>query len=222
MGHKITVEEHPWPAVLIHWTHLVSFLVLIVTGLLIHMAPAGVDMQLVRTLHFFMMFVFLLTTIVRIYYAIFGRGTAKAGKTTLEPDWTNFWPEKANKGQFFETIKYYLFIRKTHPNCPKYNPLQKMTYGFLFPAGTFFMALTGFALWTNTLQYFTWFTNAVGGLGNVRVMHYFGMWALVIFWMIHVYLVVFEEPEQMLTMMFHYAPGESDAKTADAKAAAKS
>ncbi|MBI5231196.1 MAG: cytochrome b/b6 domain-containing protein [Coriobacteriales bacterium] len=218
MAHNMTVEEHPWPAIVMHWLHVVSFLTLIVTGILIYQPPLGINMEMVRTLHFFMMFVFMLTFIVRVYWAFFGRGSANAGSTMMVADWRHFAPERENRGQFFEFVKYYLFLRRTHPKIPKYNPLQKMTYGVLFPLGIILMAVTGFAIWTNTMAYLTWFTDLVGGLGVVRLMHYFGMWILIMFWMIHVYLTVFEEPGQLLTMFFHYLPGgASTSKTETAK-----
>ena len=41
MSHKLTRLEHPWPAVLMHWAHLLSFFVLIATGLAIHAHPTA-------------------------------------------------------------------------------------------------------------------------------------------------------------------------------------
>ena len=41
MSHKLTRLEHPIPAVLMHWAHLLSFFVLIATGLHIMLTPTG-------------------------------------------------------------------------------------------------------------------------------------------------------------------------------------
>lgn len=193
-----------------HWVHLVSFLTLAVTGILIQQAPLGVPMEMVRNIHFILMFIFVATTVVRIYWALVGR-SANSGSTLVIPDRIHFGIEKSNRGQFFQYIKYYTFLRRTRPPVPKYNPLQKMTYSLLFPLGVLWMALTGFSIWTNTAAAMSWFTNLVGGLDQMRLLHYFGMWAMIVFFMIHLYLVAVEEPLQFLTMLFHYAPGESDA-----------
>lgn len=212
MAHKLTVEEHPWPAVLMHWTHAVSFISLIVTGILIHTAPLNVPMQTVRSIHFVMMFVFISTTVARIYWALVG-WSANGGQTEMVRDYTHFGIEKSSRGLFWEYLKYYLFIRRTRPEVAKYNPLQKLTYTLLFPVGVLWMALTGFALWTNTAAAMSWFTNMSGGLDTVRVLHYLGMWAMTVFWLIHFYLVLVEEPGQMATMLFHTAPGGGDETT---------
>ncbi len=206
MAEAFTVEEHPLTAVVLHWVHLVSFLSLAVTGLLIWAAPVGWNIAAARNFHFVMMFVFVLTTIVRIYWAFLGRGSADTGKTTLVRDYKHFAPEAANKGLFIEWIKYYLFVRKSKPPVPKYGTLQKMTYGILFPVSILLMALTGFAMWSNTAAAMMWFTNLLGGLDTVRMWHLFLCWIMLIFVAIHVYLVVFEEPVQLYSMLFHVMP----------------
>ena len=68
MSHKLTRLEHPWPAVLMHWAHLLSFFVLIATGLAIHAHSDVIGTTgAVRQVHFIAMYVFILTTVARIY-----------------------------------------------------------------------------------------------------------------------------------------------------------
>ena len=84
MSHKLTRLEHPWPAVTLHWAHLLSFFVLIATGLAIHAHSDVIgSMQFVRQTHFIVMYVFILTTVMRIYWAFFGAGSARARR-----DWS--------------------------------------------------------------------------------------------------------------------------------------
>lgn len=215
MAH-VTVEEHPWPAVIMHWVHLVSFLTLVVTGIIISQPPLGVPMHTVRNIHFIVMFIFIATAVVRVYWALVGR-SANTGQTAMVRDRIHFGVEKANRGLFFQYIKYYLFLRKTRPLVPKYNPLQKMTYSILFPLGVIWMAITGFAIWTNTMDFFAPITRLVGGLDQMRVLHYFGMWAMVVFFAIHLYLVIVEDPLEFLPMLFHTAPGGGDSASAPAQ-----
>ena len=61
MSHKVTVEEHPLPAVVLHWVHLISFLILAFTGLAIHYKPSGWPMGSIVNLHYLNMFVFVCT-----------------------------------------------------------------------------------------------------------------------------------------------------------------
>jgi Ni/Fe-hydrogenase b-type cytochrome subunit len=207
MAHNVTRLEHPWPAVIMHWFHLLSFFVLIVTGLVIHahsdvLGPLGV----IRQVHFLAMFVFVLTSITRIYWAFFGAGSAASGTLVRKRDWRFFGPSGADIVAFPKWIAYYLFIRKIKPPIEKYNPLQKLTYVLLFPLGILIMALSGFAMFQPTAAAMVWFTNAFGGLNGVRLMHYWTMWVMIMFFMIHLYLVLFEEPVQAAVMLARTVP----------------
>jgi Ni/Fe-hydrogenase 1 B-type cytochrome subunit len=190
-----------------HWLHLLSFFVLIVTGLVIHahsdaLGPIGAN----RQVHFIAMFIFVLTTITRIYWAFFGAGSARSGGLVRERDWRFFGLGGADLRAFPSWIAYYLFLRKTKPPVVKYNPLQKLTYVLLFPLGILVMALSGFAMWSPTAPAMAWFSTAFGGLNGVRLMHYWTMWILIAFFMIHLYLVIAEEPVQASTMLARTVP----------------
>jgi Ni/Fe-hydrogenase 1 B-type cytochrome subunit len=207
MSHKLTRLEHPLPAVVMHWAHLLSFFVLIATGLQIHahtntLGPLGT----VRQVHFVVMYVFILTTVVRIYWAFFGGGSAALGGLQRHRDWKFFGLTWADIKSLPQWIAYYLFIRKTRPHCVKYNPLQKLTYVLLFPLGILVMALTGFSLFAPTAEAMVWYTNLLGGLNNVRLVHYLVMWVLIVFFMIHLYLVVVEDPAEAQIMLLHSVP----------------
>jgi len=207
MAHKLTRLEHPWPAVLMHWSHLLSFFVLIATGLAIHahsdaLGPIGT----VRQIHFVVMYVFVLTAIVRIYWAFFGAGSAVLGGTTRVRDWRHFGMGAADWKAIPSWIAYYTFFRKTKPAVVKYGALQKITYMVLFPLGILVMALSGFAMFTPTAGAMAWFANIFGGLNGVRLMHYWTMWILIVFFMIHLYLVLVEEPAQAATMLARTVP----------------
>ena len=207
MSHKLTRLEHPWPAVVMHWAHLLSFFVLIATGLAIHahssvFGPIGV----VRQVHFVVMYIFILTTVVRIYWAFFGPGSAAIGGLVRRRDWKHFGLTGQDFKSLGQWIGYYLFLRKTRPYCTKYNPLQKLTYVVLFPLGILFMALTGFAMFTPTAGAMLWFTGFMGGLNAVRLAHYLAMWVLIVFFMIHLYLVVVEDPAEASIMLLRTVP----------------
>jgi Ni/Fe-hydrogenase b-type cytochrome subunit len=207
MPHKFTRLEHPWPAVLMHWAHLLAFFVLIGTGLQIHahsgwFGPIGAVSQV----HFIAMYVFILTTIVRIYWAFFGAGSAALGGLTRHRDWKFFGLDMDDVKSTPSWIAYYLFLRKTKPHAFKYGSLQKLTYAVLFPLGILIMALSGFAMFLPTAGAMSWFAHIFGGLNGVRLMHYLTMWVLIVFFMIHLYLVLVEEPGQAAIMLFRTVP----------------
>jgi Ni/Fe-hydrogenase 1 B-type cytochrome subunit len=207
VSEKESRQEHPLPAVLMHWVHLLSFLILIVTGLMIHTpVPQVAPMVTVQQIHFISMYVFILTTVVRIYWAFFGRGSANVASTKMISDYKHFALNKFDLRTMGQWIKYYLFMRKTRPYTAKYNPLQKVTYGFLFPLGTLFMALTGFSLFQPTAAALSWWTNLFGGQNGVRLAHYWCMWVLIVFVMIHLYLVLAEDLKEMPNMLFRHVP----------------
>lgn len=207
MSHKLTRLEHPWPAVALHWAHLLSFFVLIATGLAIHAHTNVIGtMQFVRQTHFIVQFVFILTTVARIYWAFFGAGSAAIGGLVRHRDWRFFGLSGADFKALPQWVAYYLFLRKTHPAVTKYNPLQKLTYLVLFPLGILVLALTGFAMFAPTAGAMAWFANAFGGLNGVRLMHYLTMWIMIAFFMIHLYLVIVEDPAELSVMLARNVP----------------
>jgi Ni/Fe-hydrogenase 1 B-type cytochrome subunit len=210
MSHKLTRLEHPWPAVLMHWAHLLSFFALIATGLAIHAHSDVIGTTgMMRQVHFIAMYVFVLTTVVRLYWALFGAGSARLGGLVRERDWKFFgltWDDVKSTPSW---IAYYTFLRKTKPPVVKYGSLQKLTYAILFPLGILVMALSGFSMFAPTASGMLWYTNMVGGLNAVRLIHYFTMWILIMFFMIHLYLVLVEEPAQASTMLFRTVPSGS-------------
>lgn len=216
MAEKISKEEHPIAAIVMHWVHLLSFFALILTGLYIHSPiPSVHGMFLIQQIHFISMYVFILSTVARIYWAFFGAGSAARGAKVKMRDYKHFSFGKLDGQTWFEWIKYYLFVRKTKPRSSKYNPLQKGVYGYFFPVAIALMALTGFALFVPTASAMMWFTNLLGGAAMVRLVHYFGMWILIAVFMVHLYLVLFEDTKEALPMLVAWVPrpNESTATT---------
>jgi Ni,Fe-hydrogenase I cytochrome b subunit len=92
---------------------LLSFFVLIATGLAIHAGSNAIGtIGFVRQTHFVAMFVFVLTTVTRIYWAFFGAGSAPTGGLVRHPDWRRL---TGVDWKFIPALGYYLFLRKAHP-----------------------------------------------------------------------------------------------------------
>jgi Ni/Fe-hydrogenase 1 B-type cytochrome subunit len=197
-----TREEHPLPAIIMHGIHLVSLAVLIFTGFYIRSPFFSGAMGIMRTLHQIFMWIFVFTTVTRIYWSFMGAGSAPPGSRTKQPDRTWFNPfRRRGEAKFTETIKYYLFIRKYYPSTYKFNPLQKSTYllwaFILIPL----QLLTGLCIWVPTRAFFEPFTYMLGGLAAMQAYHYVIMWAFIITAGIHMYLVMAEVARE-LPMMF--------------------
>jgi Ni/Fe-hydrogenase 1 B-type cytochrome subunit len=191
MSRYTTREEHPLPAITLHWVHLVSMFALIFTGFYIHYPFFAGAMSIMRNTHFVAMFVLITTTVLRVYWAFAGRGSASTGSRRLVPDWKHFAPESENKGQLLETLKYYLFLRRSHPRSAKFNTLQKATY-ISWLVLIVAQAITGFAMWSQTAAAFQPMTYLFGGVTQVRVDHYLIMWLFIATMMIHIYLSMAE------------------------------
>lgn len=192
MAEEALREQHPLPAAVMHWVHLASIAVLIFTGFYIH-GPffGGGSMSLMRNLHFIFMFVLILTAIVRVWWAFLGGGSSSPGSRTRIRDSRHFGVQRENKGQSFQTLKYYLFLRRTHPPKAKYNPLQKLTYMFWLLL-IVLQAVTGFAIWTPTQESLLPLTYLLGGVMYVRMYHYVIMWLFIITTAVHIYLSLAE------------------------------
>ncbi|MFA5844730.1 MAG: Ni/Fe-hydrogenase, b-type cytochrome subunit [Coriobacteriia bacterium] len=204
MSHGAYREAHPLPATLMHWSHLISMVALGFTGFYIHKPFFNGNMELMRTLHFIFMYVVLITLVCRIYWAFMGGGsTLTKGTREIARDRKNWGFQEENKGQFFETIKYYLFLRKTHPISGKYNPMQKTAYLAMIPL-LIAQGYTGFAIYgpAARMTFFSWGTSLVGGLMIMREIHFFIMWVFILITMIHVYLSLAEDIEALPLMFF--------------------
>lgn len=184
-----------------HWVHLVSLLVLVWTGFFIRKPFYNGSMVLNQMLHYLFMWVFVLTAVVRVYWAFFGGGSAAPGSTRKIKDYRWFWMEKANKGTTLELFRYYLFLRPTHPRVSKYNAAQKVSF-FFWLLLMALVTLTGLCLWAPTQSTFLSLTYLLGGLAAVRSIHYLIMWLFISTVMVHIYLVFVEVLPEVPLMLW--------------------
>ena len=106
-----------------------------------------------------------------------------------------------------EWVKYYLFLQKDHPLGAKLGVPQKLSY-LLIPILIFIMAWTGFALWipTSTWGISEFIINAWGVM-NVRLVHYFVMFVIMIIMCFHLYLANIEGIAPTLLILFRKEHG---------------
>ena len=192
-GHGHYREAHPLPLMLSHWSNLISIIVLTFTGFYIHYPFFAGFMGAARSLHFFFMYLLLITITARVIMAFTVKDTNQMGSKERDWDWKNWIPQAENRHQLVETAKYYLFMRKEHVISAKNGALQKISYLATIPL-TYAIAYAGFAIYTPAQHWGIWNSffapglAFVGGDMNMRIIHYFLMWAIILFTMIHAYL----------------------------------
>jgi len=190
MTEKMTKE---WSIgyILDHWIRVIAIAVLVFTGLYIHWpfiagGPESTIMASMRFFHFICAYVLILGLVIRIYMAF---------KSTFDADWRDF-SIIQNLKNVPDVAGYYLFIKGTHKDYRKYNPLQALAY--LFTGVVIVLTfLTGGALYHGHIfgifsapGSFQWVNNLLGGESYTRIWHTLFMWYFIIFVLIHMYLAV--------------------------------
>jgi len=186
-------QSHPLPFVFTHWINLVSMVIMILTGLYIHLPVFHGYMGMARGVHLFFAFVLVLNMLFRVIASFFVKSAVDGGTRSTDRDVKSFFFSKDNRHQFGAWVKYYLFIQKTHPLGSKYGVPQKITY-VCIPILILLMAFTGFSLWapTSVVGPFLMFNNFVGSIMITRIIHFFLMFVFVIFMLLHGYLALIE------------------------------
>lgn len=196
--HAIYVWEAP--VRLWHWVMMLAMIVLIATGYLIGVPPPSVGGEAydqfwfgyIRFLHFSAGYVFAIMFLLRVYWAIVGNKYAREIFTA---------PFDLRKAVFrrglYNDLLFYLFIRRDGGSYPAHNPMAALAMFFMYLLGTVWMILSGFALYgegtgmgTWQFTYFTsWLQPLVGDSQTMHTWHRLGMWYLIVFTLIHVYMV---------------------------------
>jgi len=95
-----------------------------------------------------------------------------------------------------DMLAYYLFLKDTHEEYGKFNPLQALTY-FFWGLLLIIETLTGFAIYSGNIfgiwdsrTAFGWVNNILGGMPITRLVHFAIMWIFIITVPVHVYMVI--------------------------------
>lgn len=186
------------PVRLWHWTHAISIVVLCVTGYLIANPLPSVGgeandhfiMGNMRMIHFIAAYVFAIGFAVRVYWAFVGNKYSR--ELFILPVWRGQWWR-----EFFHEVAFYLFLTRKTPKTIAHNPLAQTAmwlFNFLL---TLFLIFTGFALYGEGLgdgswadRMFGWVIPAMGDSLNVKMWHVLGMWLIIFFAIIHIYMAI--------------------------------
>lgn len=181
-----------------HWLHALSIATLIITGYFVANPLPSISgeasdhfvMGTLRLVHFSAAFVFAIGLFVRFYLALVGNEYSR--ELLIVPLWrASFWRRVRDE------IKFYAFLtRKTSKNVG-HNPLAQLFMWLINIALALFMVCTGFALysqgtglgsWADTL--FGWVFVIEASSQTVRMWHLMGMWLMLLFIIIHIYMVI--------------------------------
>jgi Ni/Fe-hydrogenase 1 B-type cytochrome subunit len=197
--HAVYVWEAP--VRLWHWVMVLAMFVLIATGFFIGVPPPTVPGEAsenflfgyIRFAHFAAGYVFAVFFVLRVYWAFVGNKYAREiFLVPLALFTTKFW-----KGLFSDVV-FYLYMKKDPGSFEGHNPLAAFAAFFMYLLGTVWMILSGFALYGEgagmaswQFRFFTsWLQPLVGDSQALHTFHRLGMWYLVIFSMVHVYMVI--------------------------------
>ncbi len=202
--------EHLEPAVYVyeaplrlwHWINALSVTVLALTGWFIAsplptMPGEAIDnylMGYIRFAHFAAAYIFAVGFLFRIYWAFVGNHHARQ----------IFLPSIFNKEWWcgvLHELKWYLFLTKEPRKYLGHNPMATLAMHLMLVWGTVFLIITGFALygegtgmgsWQYTL-FSSWVIPLFGQSQDVHTWHHLGMWYIVIFAIIHIYVAIRED-----------------------------
>ncbi len=177
--------------ILDHWIRVIAIAVLVFTGIYIHTpfiagGPDSTIMASMRFFHFLCAYALILGLVIRIYMAF---------KSTFDADWRDF-SITGNLKNVPDILSYYLFIKGSHKDYRRYNPLQALAY-LVTALVIIFTILTGGALYHGKLfgiltcpDSFRWVSSILGGESYTRIWHILAMWYFIVFVLIHMYLAI--------------------------------
>ncbi|MCE4536986.1 Ni/Fe-hydrogenase, b-type cytochrome subunit [Pelomonas sp. P7] len=184
-----------------HWVNAAAIVVLALTGYLIGSplptqpgeASANFLMGYIRFAHFAAGYVLAVGLIGRLYWAAVGNHHAR------ELFWVPLL-QRAYWAELWGMVKWYAFVSPRPGRFVGHNPLARLAMFFGFFLLTVFMLVTGFALYAEGSQagswqdrLFGWVIPLFGQSQDVHTWHHLGLWAMVVFVILHVYAAIRED-----------------------------
>ncbi|MEK6545814.1 MAG: Ni/Fe-hydrogenase, b-type cytochrome subunit [Nitrospinota bacterium] len=172
-----------------HWVRAISIFTLIFTGYYIYwpfLSPEENSqlMNLMRFFHFISMYIIILSFIAQLYF---------------DKDIWEYLPTWNKIKTVPDMLAYYLFLKDTHEEYGKFNPLQALTY-FFWGLLLIIETLTGFAIYSGNIfgiwdsrTAFGWVNNILGGMPITRLVHFSIMWIFIITVPVHIYMALLKD-----------------------------
>lgn len=197
-----SVYVYEAPVRIWHWVNASAILVLCVTGYFIGSPPPSAGQHeaydqflfgYIRFAHFAAGMILTVGFLGRIYWAIFGNHHAR--QLFYLPVLNGHWWREI----WFE-IRWYLFLENEPKKYIGHNPLAQLAMFFFITLGTSFMIVTGMALYAEGAgqgslydDLFGWLIGLAGNTQRLHTLHHLGMWWIVIFMIVHIYVAIRED-----------------------------
>ncbi len=199
---QTSVYVYEAPVRLWHWINACAIVTLMVTGYFIGSPPPAMGtgeaynqfiFGYIRFTHFAAGMILTVAFAGRIYWALVGNHHAR--QLFYFPFWSGeYWREVLYE------VRWYLFLAKEPKKYVGHNPLAQLAMFFFITIGLSFMIVTGWALYAEGAGQGSWPDTAAGWvLGLVHnsqrlhTLHHLGMWFIVVFMIIHIYVAVRED-----------------------------
>mgnify|MGYP000164386221 FL=1 len=196
-----SVYVYEAPVRIWHWVNAFAILTLALTGYFIGSplpsmpgeASANFLMGYIRFTHFAAGQILAVFLILRVYWVFVGNVHAR--QIFYVPFWSGrFWKE------WLHEVRWYTFLARQPKKYVGHNPLAQFTMFLMFTLPLFFMVITGFALYSegagiDSWQYavFGWLFSIWPNSQDVHTYHHLGMWVILVFVMIHIYVAIRED-----------------------------
>jgi Ni/Fe-hydrogenase 1 B-type cytochrome subunit len=184
-----------YPVRLSHWINVLCIVVLSVTGLYIGnpfmhaISSKQYLMGWIRFIHFTAAYLFLMSMIIRLYWAVMGNRYAR---------FRTWFPFSGRElGELGREIKFYFLLSKEPPRVVGHTALGGLSMLAVF-AGFIFQVISGFALYSVNHSGAIW--TVLGGwmtgpmeLQTIRLWHHIVMYLLITFGILHVYVAWYSD-----------------------------
>ncbi|OHC47557.1 MAG: Ni/Fe-hydrogenase, b-type cytochrome subunit [Rhodobacteraceae bacterium GWF1_65_7] len=202
ISRQTSIYVYEAPVRMWHWINAAAILTLCLTGYFIGSPPPSMQigeatdqfvLGYIRFAHFAAGWVLAIGFLGRVYWALVGNHHAR--QMFYVPVWSaHFWAEV-----WFE-IRWYLFLAREPKKYVGHNPLAQLAMFFFITLGVGFMIVTGFALYAEGAQegslphdLFGWLIAWVQNTQRLHTLHHLGMWWIVIFMIVHIYVAIRED-----------------------------
>jgi thiosulfate reductase cytochrome b subunit len=143
--------------------------------------PSSQDLATGRVIHFFFAWIFVGTLVVWLVASLRNRHLRK-----------DLLPTRKDVQNFMPDVKDHLALKLVH--AVRYSPLQKLAYGgvlfVLFPL----IILTGLSMSPGMNAVLPWLPELFGGRQTARSIHFIAMALLVLFFIVHMAMILLAGP----------------------------
>lgn len=202
VSRQTSVYVYEAPVRLWHWVNALAIVVLMVTGYLIgsplpSMGTGEAYDQFIfgyiRFAHFAAGMILTVGFFGRLYWAAVGNHHAR--QLFYVPFWRrDYWSEV-----LFE-LRWYMFLEREPKKYVGHNPLAQLAMFFFITIGLSFMIVTGWALYAEGTGQGSvpdllagWVLGLVQNSQRLHTLHHLGMWWIVIFMIVHIYVAIRED-----------------------------